>query len=224
MMKRFRKLVKPSWQDAWRVVLSEVGGKRVLHLGCGLDRIPGFVRLDMNKAVAPDVVWDLSVRPYPFEDNSFDFVVAQSVIEHLDDVLSVMGELHRILAPDGRCIVLCPHFSSASAMTDPTHKRFMSARTFDYFIANTSLEALYGFYVPYRFSLRKRMVTLEGWWGWLPFMEGHISKKPEFWENHLCYVMRGAGVYWDIAAVKGDAQVAAAASRDLSAVNLDSLR
>jgi SAM-dependent methyltransferase len=182
--------------------LQEAKSARILHIGCGYDRIENAVRLDVNESVQPDVRWDLSKRPYPFDDESFDFVIAQSVIEHLDDILDVMGEIHRILTPGGRCIVLCPHFSSASCAIDPTHKQTISASSFDYFVPGTDLEKAYGYYVGYRFAIRKRMVSLQGWWGWIPFLESSISRRPQFWENHLCYIVRGAGVYWDLIALR----------------------
>lgn len=48
-----------------------------------------------------DVVWDLNKCPYPFEDDSVDYVLAKHVLEHLDDVISVMNGLHRILKKGG---------------------------------------------------------------------------------------------------------------------------
>ena len=52
----------------------------------------------------------------------------------LPNVGKTIEELHRISKPNGTIYILCPHFSSASAFLDPTHKKFFSNRTFDYFI------------------------------------------------------------------------------------------
>lgn len=202
LAKKIRKVIRPTWFDLWGKTRAELQGAKVLHIGCGRDVIPGAVRLDISPSVKPDVLWNLTSFPYPFDDSTFDFVVAHSIIEHLSDTLGVMGEIHRILKPGGRCIVLCPHFSSRSAMIDPTHKRLMSASTFDYFIKGTELERQYGFYVNYRYTLRQRHVELVGLWAFLPMATRIISRSPNFWERHLCYIVRGSGLYWDLEAAK----------------------
>ena len=40
-------------------------------------------RLDYNADHNPDVVWDLSVHPLPFNDEEFDEIHAYEVLEHL---------------------------------------------------------------------------------------------------------------------------------------------
>ena len=75
---------------------------RVLNLGAGLDRsIPGAVTVDLVAKTNPDVVHDLDVYPWPFETDSFDQVICREVIEHLEDVIKAMEEMHRITRPGG---------------------------------------------------------------------------------------------------------------------------
>jgi SAM-dependent methyltransferase len=57
----------------------------------------------------------------------------RDVLEHVDDTLATMEEIHRVCAPGAKVHIIVPHFSSNGAFTDPTHKRFFSALTFDYF-------------------------------------------------------------------------------------------
>ncbi len=71
-----------------------------LNLGCGSEYLKGYINIDIMQGVA-DVVWDLNKCPYPFEDDSVDYVLAKHVLEHLDDVISVMNELHRIVKKGG---------------------------------------------------------------------------------------------------------------------------
>ena len=111
----------------------------VLHIGAGKRKIAGAVTLDINPRVNPDVVWDLNVFPYPFEDSQFDRVVCEHVIEHLAQVISVMEELHRVTKPGGRIHITVPHFSSLNFNTDPTHVHAFSSRSFDYLCVDTDL-------------------------------------------------------------------------------------
>src|SRR4051812_20591304 len=112
---------------------------KILHIGAGRRKIAGAVTLDINPRVSPDVVWDLNVFPYPFEDALFDVVVCEHVIEHLRDVIWVMEELHRVSKPGGRLYITVPHFSSLNFNTDPTHVHAFSSRSFDYLCLGTEL-------------------------------------------------------------------------------------
>ena len=67
-----------------------------LNLGSGEFLKEGFVNVDFYSVSKPDVAHDLSVFPYPFEDNHFDHVESDHCFEHLPDPFSVMREVHRI--------------------------------------------------------------------------------------------------------------------------------
>ena len=113
---------------------------RVLEIGAGtVKRVPHAVTLDVNPLAKPDVLHDLDVTPYPFEANAFDVVIAEHVLEHVEHVVRVVEELHRIVAPGGVLMVEVPHFSSANFHTDPTHRHAFSTRSFDYFVEGKTL-------------------------------------------------------------------------------------
>src|SRR5215207_3409473 len=112
---------------------------QILHIGAGRKKIKGATTLDINPRLNPDVVWDLNKFPYPFEDSRFDLVVCEHVIEHLDHVISVMEELHRVTRAGGKVLVRVPHFSSLNFNTDPTHVHAFSSRSFDYLCLDTDL-------------------------------------------------------------------------------------
>jgi SAM-dependent methyltransferase len=44
----------------------------------------------------------------PFEDASFDLIVSNQVLEHVEHLDGAVSELSRLLKPDGRLLVLCP--------------------------------------------------------------------------------------------------------------------
>jgi len=102
-------------------------------MGCGRDIRPGFVNADSKLLAGVDVVCDFSRFPWPFVDNVFDEVVAIHVLEHLLNTLRVMEELHRITAPGARTTIEVPHYKHSNAYKDPTHVRFFTEESFDYF-------------------------------------------------------------------------------------------
>ncbi len=99
------------------------GGKKQYVSAIGVDRVasPGV-----------DVVADIQ-EGLPFSDDSVDHVFAIHVLEHVTDLLFVMGELHRILRPTGVLHVLTPDWRHVNAVADPTHCRLMDVQTFRYF-------------------------------------------------------------------------------------------
>jgi len=92
-----------------------------LNLGAGGLKKPGYINIDWNILTDPDVQHDLNVFPYPFEDNYFDLVEADHVLEHLDRPFAIMREIHRILKPGGRLIIKVPHFSRGFTHAEHSH-------------------------------------------------------------------------------------------------------
>lgn len=107
--------------------------EKKLHLGCSYKKLKGFVNVDFNKECNPDIAHDLNKFPYPFKDNEFDYILMHHVLEHLDDTVKVLDELHRILKKGGVVEIHVPHFACNTAMTHITHKKAFSTRTFDIF-------------------------------------------------------------------------------------------
>ena len=46
----------------------------------------------------------------PYEDSAFDLVTGLDVVEHLDDDLAGLKEMHRVLRPEGRALIFVPAF------------------------------------------------------------------------------------------------------------------
>ena len=125
--------------------------QRVLDIGCGNDKLPGAVGIDVNPNSAADIVRSLDDLPWPLEESSFDRIRAQDVLEHVENFLGVVTEIHRVGKPGALVEVRMPFMSSSNYATDPTHRRSATSRTFDYFDPTKDL-AKYG-YSPARFSL-----------------------------------------------------------------------
>jgi SAM-dependent methyltransferase len=110
----------------------------ILDLGCGLRKRPGALGIDVNPRSHADVLHDLNRFPYPFPDDHFDEIFCDNIIEHLDDFLKVMEELHRIAKPSALVTIVVPFYPHQQAHTDPTHRHFFGVHSFDYFIGGTA--------------------------------------------------------------------------------------
>ena len=104
-----------------------------LNLGCGEDTLHGYVNLDLAPADGVDVVADLEDGDLPFQDDSFDEVLASHVLAHLQRKTfhEALVELLRILRQGGRLEVRASYFPSALWFGDPDHRIPFGWRTFD---------------------------------------------------------------------------------------------
>ena len=187
------------WTEEIPRIKKRVRTTRALHLCCGTNKYEGAVGIDKNSESNADICYDLDQFPYPFKDNEFDTVICINAIEHLKDVAGVMKELHRICRPGAQIFISTSHFSDAGSYIDPTHLHYLSARSFDYFIEGTSLYKEYGFYSKSCFKLLERRLSLHPLFG---FLEGFANRYIAFYEEVLCYVIRGKGIYLELEVVK----------------------
>jgi len=111
---------------------------RCLNVGAGKDIRRGadeWINLDRFKLPGIDVVHDIN-NPFPFPENSFDYVLCSHVVEHLEfnKKIYIIEELHRIVKPSGKLEIMCPHWAHRNAYIDPTHLSIWEVHTFDYFV------------------------------------------------------------------------------------------
>jgi predicted SAM-dependent methyltransferase len=79
-----------------------------LQLGAGIRKVNGFTNVDLSGA---DINLDLTYKTLPWVDNCFENIVSQHLIEHLyvhDELIPLLKELHRILAPGGSIWLATP--------------------------------------------------------------------------------------------------------------------
>jgi SAM-dependent methyltransferase len=167
--------------SAARFDLRPAGPGATLDIGCGSNKWPGAVGLDISADTDADVVHDLDVYPYPLDDDSFDQVVMQDVIEHVAEPIRLMEELHRICRPGARIRLRTPHFSSVLAYGDPTHRHYFSR------LAIESLaEPRFAHYTDIRFRVVEISLDL-----WAPFRALGIgwfaNRFPAPYERYLAF-------------------------------------
>jgi SAM-dependent methyltransferase len=132
---RAEKVIAPSlrssqyaYYDALRAQLGP--SSRWLDLGCGHQVIADWMTHEQDAVVAQsklvagiDLDWDglrkhagIKRRVFgdlsrlPFSSGSWDVISANMVIEHLQDPLGVLREVHRALSPDGTFVFHTPNF------------------------------------------------------------------------------------------------------------------
>ena len=116
-----------------------------LNLGCGEERIPGFVNID----IVPPADLVLDVRGgLPYADREVTEVIAHHFCEHLDfeGLRAVLNECHRLLGDGCVMNIRVPHALRApdKAFGDPTHRTFWTPRTPRYWSAGDDLYARFG--------------------------------------------------------------------------------
>jgi len=112
--------------------------RRILDLGCGnkklahKDRFPNYnfkgevIGLDLNNTEQTDVVCNLNKEKIPFEANTFDIVYTHHCLEHIENIVKVLLDIHRVLKKGGYFLIRVPHISYIDSMGDLTHIRLFS--------------------------------------------------------------------------------------------------
>ena len=99
---------------------------RKLDIGCGRGKQEGYIGIDILDVDGVDIVWDLEKFPWPLEDSSFDYIKAHHIVEHINDLVGLFREIHRIASNDAILRIETPHFSSNNSWADPTHVKHLS--------------------------------------------------------------------------------------------------
>lgn len=180
--------------------------RRILDVGCGLNKYPGAIGIDRIQGTRADVLCDLDVMPYPFADSSFDSIRAVHVIEHVADVIKTMEEFWRLLRPGGHVYIATPHYTDFSSFCDPTHRWHLNSYSLRYFGPDN---AGFGYYSKSRFLEKSVRVRLLALWRYLGFeiLVNSIPRFRRFWEHYLCFVVRGKAIEFELVSVKNDVAV-----------------
>jgi SAM-dependent methyltransferase len=135
--RRFYELVEEHrYQKEWHIPaaadFSNARGKKVLEIGCGLGTDGAQFALagaDYTGIDLTDAAVDLARRRFDlfnlpgafrtadaenldFPDESFDVVYSHGVLHHTPDTVRAVQEVHRVLRPGGRAVVMLYHRDS----------------------------------------------------------------------------------------------------------------
>lgn len=161
---------------------------KILDLGCGKKKRVGSIGVDYSDRHDADIVHDLNVFPYPLQSDEFDEIYLDNVIEHLNDPMRVMEEVHRLSKSGGLVKVIVPYFRSVWAFIDPTHKHFFTVDSFSYYDPEHVICQRYD-YVKTRFKV-ENIVFNETLPSSLPkrMMINMANRWPRFYEYYLSHL------------------------------------
>ncbi|MBB5017577.1 SAM-dependent methyltransferase [Chitinivorax tropicus] len=132
-----------------------------LNIGGGSTRREGYFNIDRVALPEVDIVADLNAPLSLLPDNSVSAIYTNHVLEHIENLLGLMEEIHRICQPDAQIEIIVPHFSSPWYYSDPTHVRPWGIYTIDYFMDKEDQmgRRVPSYYSSARFRLLERKVV-----------------------------------------------------------------
>lgn len=132
----------------YRWAAAMAAGRTVLDAGCGMAYgaamlaqagaaavtgvdVAGAVLDAVREEMPPGVeLHQADVGDLPFADGAFELITCFEVIEHVPDPLAVLGELRRVLAPDGVLLISSPN-RDRYVPGNPHHVREFSSAEFE---------------------------------------------------------------------------------------------
>ena len=151
-----------------------------LNLGAGNDIRPGYVNHDITRLNGIDKVHNLNRYPWPWKANTFEEIIANDVLEHLDDFMPAMEEIFRILKPGGIARIRVPYWNSVTCHADPTHKRGFHELRFRFFDPANPWCQERPYYTHARFEIVKEHFIIAPFFPYFPLpglREVHIHRK-----------------------------------------------
>jgi SAM-dependent methyltransferase len=186
---------------------------QVLDIGCGTAKTPGAIGIDSNPQTQADIIQNLDIYPWPLADNSFDRIVCSHIVEHVADFVRFVQEVHRVAKPGALIEIVTPHFSSRYAYTDPTHRRYLSLFSFDYFINHPAFRPslisrafetqspVPNFYSRVRFAKVRVFLRFARPFRLFGF-QWFANRFPFFYEAYLTFIFPARDLYFTLMVIK----------------------
>jgi len=119
---------------------------RKLNIGCGFKKLLDHWNVDIEPKCNPDQVLDLETFPWPYEDDYFEYILADNILEHLGQspkvFTKVIQEMYRVSKHGAKWDIHVPHHRCDLFFDDYTHVRPLTAKTFRMFDQKVNFESI----------------------------------------------------------------------------------
>ena len=204
---------KPNVTDLEKalVTLSEQApeGGLLLDLGCGQNRLDGFIGIDSHPADDQTMLGDVSCDVYiadskglvpnnplsgKLADNSVSMIYSSHFMEHVykDEWQHLWKDLYRICKPGAIVVTVFPYGNSVGAFQDPTHQQFLFPETFLYFDRDWRREVSmdHGYLADVHFKM-----IVAPWYAWDEDFVGASDHAKEYAIKHTFNAVREAVIF-----------------------------
>ena len=122
----------PTFVDCAERIVEVARPLEGLDIGCGARKRPRLTGVDLTPS--PGVLtYNLKKGLPPKFREGLDVIVADNILEHINNLIGLMNSCRKALLPDGRMHIRVPSATTSAAFQDPTHVRYFVPETFDYF-------------------------------------------------------------------------------------------
>lgn len=117
-----------------------------LNMGCGFKKLNDHWNVDVEPKCNPDQVLDFEVTPWPYEDDFFEKITADNILEHLGQnpkvFTNIIKEMYRVSKDGAEWYINIPHHRCDLYWDDYTHVRVLTPKTFKMFDQKVNLESI----------------------------------------------------------------------------------
>lgn len=147
-----------------------------LNLGCGIRKLDDHWNVDRDAGCNPNEVIDLEQFPWPYEDDYFERVTADNVLNYLgqdpDKFGRILQEMYRVSAPGAEWYVRTPHPRADHAWDDYRQARIITPKTLIMLdqkrnfesVAKKTGEPVYGFELGVDVEIKEVTPLMNGYW------------------------------------------------------------
>lgn len=147
-----------------------------LNMGSGFKRIDDHWNVDVEPKCNPDQVIDLEITPWPYEDDFFEQITADNILEHLGqrpkDFTEIIKEMYRVSQNGAQWVINFPHHRCDLQWDDYTHVRALTEKTFRMWDQQVNFESInrklsdstYGIYHNVDLEIIDKKYNMVGFW------------------------------------------------------------
>jgi SAM-dependent methyltransferase len=183
-----------------------------IDIGSGPRPRPGFYALDQLELDGIDIVADLNQPLDLLPDACAEHIFASHTLEHVEKLLPLIAEIHRIARPGALLEIIAPHFSNPYYYSDPTHVRFFGLYTMNYFVDTQKQPEVWrvpNFYSQVRFEMESVKIAFYRFNLWdrlfVPFLRYFVNRSARtqnFYELRLSWLFPAAEIRYRMRACK----------------------